>query len=69
MKTCALVGRLVGWSRFSRSEYFFFRFFDTKAAEAPSKLETTEYYNDKLPDANLKEENWQIQYGWQHVFR
>ena len=34
--------------------YFFFRFFDTKAAEAPSKLETTEYYNDKLPDANLK---------------
>lgn len=34
--------------------YFFFRFFDTKTAEAPSKLETTEYYNDKLPDANLK---------------
>ena len=34
--------------------YFFFRFFDTKTAEAPSKLETTEYYNDKLPDANFK---------------
>lgn len=34
--------------------YFFFRFFDTKTAETPSKLETTEYYNDKLPDANLK---------------
>lgn len=34
--------------------YFFFRFFDTKTAETPSKLETTEYYNDKLPDANVK---------------
>ncbi len=34
--------------------FFFFRFFDTKTAETPSKMETTEYYNDKLPDANLK---------------
>ena len=34
--------------------YFFFRFFDTEKAEVNNKMETTEYYNDKLPDANLK---------------
>lgn len=34
--------------------YFFFRFFDTEKAEVNNKMQTTEYYNDKLPDANLK---------------
>lgn len=34
--------------------YFFFRFFNTEKAEVNNKMQTTEYYNDKLPDANLK---------------
>lgn len=34
--------------------YFFFRFFDTEKVEVNHKMQTTEYYNDKLPDANLK---------------
>ena len=34
--------------------YFFFRFFNTEKAEVNNKMHTTEYYNDKLPDANLK---------------
>jgi len=35
--------------------YFVFRLFNTEKAEIePSKLETTEYYNDKLPEANIK---------------
>lgn len=34
--------------------FFFFRFFETEKAEVGDKMETTEYFNDKLPDANLK---------------
>lgn len=34
--------------------FFFFRFFETETAEVGDKMETTEYFNDKLPDANLK---------------
>ena len=35
--------------------YFVLRFFDIETADVSnSNLETTEYYNDKLPDANLK---------------
>ncbi len=34
--------------------FFFCRFFDTEKAEVNNKMETTEYYNAKLPDANLK---------------
>lgn len=34
--------------------FFFFRFFETEKAEFGDKMETTEYFNDKLPDANLK---------------
>lgn len=34
--------------------YIGIRFFNIEKAEVPSNKETTEYYNDKLPDANLK---------------
>lgn len=35
--------------------YFVLRFFDIETADVSnSKLETTEYYNDKLPEANIK---------------
>lgn len=34
--------------------YFFCRFFNTEKADVNNKMQTTEYYNDKLPDANLK---------------
>ena len=34
--------------------YFFFRFFNIEKAEVDDKKQTTTYYNDKLPDANLK---------------
>lgn len=34
--------------------YFVCRFFDIEKAEVDTKMQTTEYYNDKLPDANLK---------------
>lgn len=34
--------------------YFVLRLFNTEKAEVPTNLETTEYYNDKLPDANIK---------------
>lgn len=34
--------------------FFFFRFFETEKAEVNDKMETTEYFNHKLPDANLK---------------
>lgn len=34
--------------------YFLCRFFNTEKADVNNKMQTTEYYNDKLPDANLK---------------
>ena len=34
--------------------YFFFRFFNIEKVEVDDKKQTTAYYNDKLPDANLK---------------
>lgn len=34
--------------------YFFCRFINTEKADVNNKMQTTEYYNDKLPDANLK---------------
>ena len=34
--------------------YFFFRFFNIEKVELDDKKQTTAYYNDKLPDANLK---------------
>jgi hypothetical protein len=34
--------------------YFFFRFFNIEKVEVDDKKQTTTYYNDKLPDANLK---------------
>ena len=34
--------------------YFVCRFFDTETIDVDNKMETTEYFNDKLPDANYK---------------
>ena len=34
--------------------YFVCRFFDTETIDVNNKMETTEYFNDKLPDANYK---------------
>ena len=34
--------------------YFICRFFETETVDVNNKMQTTEYFNDKLPDANYK---------------
>ena len=34
--------------------YFICRFFETETVDVNNKMQTTEYFNDKLPDANFK---------------